>query len=552
MYFSLKLLFQVIVFVWGVYVVNSWVCLLRNYRTARKVGLPLRVIPVSPENPLWMLVDKKIFVPLFAYFPIGTGSFTRFNWRGWEFADKYQVHEELGDIFMMVTPGRLWVHLCNPEALSEVLRKEKDFPRPLEIFEMTKVFGDNVSTADGKAWNKHRKITSLAFNEHNNEFLWTESLRQSQDMGRYWSSKNCITTTADDTRTLSLHILSAAGFGKFYQFQGQEEKSPTSAATNYKESLQIILDNCLYLFVLGTNIIKKPWMPKKLRLLNDAVITFQNYMTDVYEAEKRDTAQSKAANNNLMTQLIRASLGEDGLSESEIYGNIFVFNFAGHDTTAHTFAFTVYLLATNPIVQEWVSEELQHVLGDRPVETWSYSHEFPRLKRCLALLYETLRLYPPVPIAKSTGKGDRTLVVEGKVLVLPPNTLVIPNHVATHTHPKFWGSDSLDYKPSRWIESSGTSPENETFVTPRKGSFIPWSEGIRNCPGKKFSQVEFVATLAVLLRHWRVEPKLQLNETMDQARRRVLQLVEKDTGQVLLLQMLHPERAPLVWKHVKV
>ncbi|KAH8704634.1 cytochrome P450 [Phaeosphaeriaceae sp. PMI808] len=544
MYFSLKLPLQAIVLLWGVYIVRSWFCLFRNYLIARKVGVPLRIIP--------MLVDKRIFVPLFEKLPIGSGSFTRFNWRGWEFADKYRAHKEMGDIFMMVTPGRLWVHLCNPEALSEVLRKDKDFPRPLEIFEMTKVFGDNLSTANGKSWNKHRKITSLAFNERNNELVWSESLRQSQDMGRYWGSKGSITTTADDTRTLSLHVLSAAGFGNFYKFKGQEEKSPTSAATNYKESLRIILDNCLYLFVLGTNIIKKPWMPKKVQLLNEAVISFKQYMTDVYEAEKRDMAQDKPANNNLMTQLIRASLGEDGLSESEVYGNIFVFNFAGHDTTAHTFAFTVYLLATDPKIQDWVSEELRYVLGGKPIEKWTYTDDFPKLKRTLALLYETIRLYTPVPIAKSTGKSDQTLTIEGKLLVLPANTLVIPNHIAVHTHPKFWGSDSLEYKPSRWIESSGTSHNNEILVTPRKGSFIPWSEGVRNCPGKKFSQVEFVATIAALLRNWRVEPKLRPNETMDQARRRILQLVEEDTGQVLLLQMLHPERAPLVWKHVEV
>lgn len=76
-------------------------------------------------------------------------------------------------------------------------------------------------------------------------------------------------------------------------------------------------------------------------------------MTEVYETEKKALADGKPAENNLMTQLIRASLGEDGLTETEIYGNIFVFNFAGHDTTAHTIAFTVYLLATAPHVQDW-------------------------------------------------------------------------------------------------------------------------------------------------------------------------------------------------------
>jgi Cytochrome P450 len=88
----------------------------------------------------------------------------------------------------------------------------------------------------------------------------------------------------------------------------------------------------------------------------------------------------------------------------------------------------------------------------------------------------------------------------------------------------------------------------ETITTPHTGSFIAWSEGIRNCPGKKFSQVELVAAMVGLFRDWRVDPIPEGIEDLDTARRRVMRMVEDDTGQVLLLQMLHPERAALVWK----
>lgn len=143
---SLQSSLGVVILPWLLYVFYSWYCLFRNYLIARKVGIPVRVIPINPENPLWMVVDKKIFIPIFEKLPFGSGSFTRFNWRGWEFSDKYRAHEEMGDVFMIATPGRNWIHLCNPEALAEVLRKEKDFPRPMEIFAMTKVFGDNLTT----------------------------------------------------------------------------------------------------------------------------------------------------------------------------------------------------------------------------------------------------------------------------------------------------------------------------------------------------------------------------------------------------------------------
>lgn len=125
-------------------------------------------------------------------------------------------------------------------------------------------------------------------------------------------------------------------------------------------------------------------------------------------------------------------------------------------------------------MQDWLSQELDYVFGDKPFEDWSYTKDFPRLKRPLAILYETLRLYCPVPMAKSTGNADRVLHVEDKTYVLPKNCLFIPNNVAVHTHPKFWGSDSMEWNPSRWIEqpSQRDSIDEERFKEIRKGTFI--------------------------------------------------------------------------------
>ncbi|KAL2038881.1 hypothetical protein N7G274_008403 [Stereocaulon virgatum] len=547
------------------WVLYSWYCLFTNYLTACRIGVPLVIIPVSHENPLWMIVDKKIFIPLFERLPFGSGTFTRYNWRGWEFQDKNKSHLEKGDIFVVVTPGRNWLYLCNAEALLDVFQRRAEFPRPLELFEMVNVFGPNLSTTDGQQWQRHRKVTASCFNEQNNDLVWAESVRQARGMLNYWVLQKSIRSTADDTRTLSLHVLSSAGFGKSYPFQGHLEASPTNVATSYKESLQTILDNCILLMVLGQKFLSKNWLPQRLRKLHQATLTFKQYMTEVYEEEKRWIEDGKPGDSNLMTSLIRASAGANeagesegncgALTESEIYGNIFVFNFAGHDTTAHTLAFAVVILAANPSVQKWLSEELQYVLGDKDPSEWDYQAVFPRLKRCLAVLYETLRLYPPVPIAKSTGREPRTLTVGNKSFVIPANTMLIPNHVAIHTHPRYWGHDCLVWRPSRWIQSGkGTNVatksnlDNESIVMPHKGSFIAWSEGIRNCPGKKFSQIEFVATMAGLFKDWGVDPVPEGAENLDMARKRVMHMAETDTGQVLLLQLLHPERAALAWR----
>ncbi|KAF2746361.1 cytochrome P450 [Sporormia fimetaria CBS 119925] len=534
---------------WGAFAWTawSWYHLFRNYRAARKIGIPLRVLPISHENPAWMIVDK-VFVPLFKKIPFGTGSFTRYNWRGWEFEDKFRSHEELGGAFVLVTPGRNWLYVCDPVALADIFQRRADFPRPLEIYEMTNVFGPNLSTTDGEQWQRQRKVTASAFNELNNEMVWAESLRQGHDMIAYWGRQQRVRTTSDDVRTFSLHVLSYAGFHKSYEFQGHDERKEKGIATDYKESLKLILENCVFLFVFGTRIIAKPWMPAKIRALHKAVLTFKNYMTDLYESEKNAFAPGKSARTNLMSALVREAQADKkgGLTESEFYGNMFLFNFAGHDTTAAALGFSFVLLATDPSTQDWIHEELDDVFGDRDPSQWVYA-DFQRMPRCLAIMMESLRLYAPVPIAKSTGKRPTALTVDGRTFTLPANTLVIPQHFAVHTHPKIWGQDSLEWKPSRWIAENGPQ-EGETIITPQKGSYVAWSEGLRVCPGRKFSQVEFVACMAAVFRDWYVEPVVYAGETMVQARNRVAKLVEEDTAIVLLLQMLHPERAPLVWK----
>lgn len=84
---------------------------------------------------------------------------------------------------------------------------------------------------------------------------------------------------------------------------------------------------------------------------------------------------------------------------TELYDNMFMLNFAGHDATAYTLTFAIHFLAANPAVQDWVSEEARCVLGEEPAE-WDYAMSFTRLKRCFAVLLETLRLCTAMPVAR--------------------------------------------------------------------------------------------------------------------------------------------------------
>ena len=115
--------------------------------------------------------------------------------------------------------------------------------------------------------------------------------------------------------------------------------------------------------------------------------------------------QGKSGSGSLMASFVRAldthqkeealvgtnaaQSHSKGLTIDEIFGNIFVINFAGHDTTANTLAFSMLLLAANPEVQDWIAEELYEMTESSNNETWDYSILFPKLKRCRAVLVRT-------------------------------------------------------------------------------------------------------------------------------------------------------------------
>ncbi|KAH8658139.1 cytochrome P450 [Xylariales sp. PMI_506] len=541
-------------------------CLFRNYTKARRigasVGVPTRIIPIDHMNPLWAVLDRKI-VPIVKKLPFGLGdnSFTRYNWRGFEREDKTRSHDEMGDAFIMVSPSYIWLYVNDPDTVMDCLRRKNDFKHPIMMTAMLGIFGTNLSVVEGQEWKVHRRITASCFNDQNNQIVWSEALTLATDMLQYWTSKPSVTSTADDTRTLSLHIMTRAGFGKSFKFVGHDEQLENSKAVSYKNSLQTILEDCILIMVLGRKFISKPWLPRKLRNLHAACTDFQAHMTEMYEAEKRTLAAGQGSgggDRNLMTQLVRASQdyegegrggGGGGLTENEIYGNMFVFNFAGHDTTTHTLTFLLFHLAAHPDVQAWLREEIRAVVGDESDPSrWDLATTFPRLRRCLAVLMETLRLFPPVGSAKWTDDATTTLKVHGgrDTVVLPPQTIVISNFGDLHVNPKYYGPDPLVWRPDRWIKPGG-QPGDEELLQPRRGTFLSWSDGPRDCPGRKFSQVEVVGALAVLFLNARVDPLTEKGETLDAARERVMRFIEADATHVLLLQLAHPETVPLVW-----
>lgn len=76
-------------------------------------------------------------------------------------------------------------YIGNVESVYEVLQRRSDFRREVDQMSVLNVYGKNLATTDGQEWQKHRKVTAIAFTDKNNELVWKASLAQADGMLRY-------------------------------------------------------------------------------------------------------------------------------------------------------------------------------------------------------------------------------------------------------------------------------------------------------------------------------------------------------------------------------
>jgi cytochrome P450 len=201
---------------------------------------------------------------------------------------------------------------------------------------------------------------------------------------------------------IALHVLTSAGFGTSHDWHGGARLPTEGHKLSHRDSLMTLLEHLTTTIVLS----QMPWLekirlllPKHLLHVKLAINEFDQYMDEMLATERRLMAQQQqnSAKPNLISTLIRTSDeaksgGVTGLrlTDQEIKGNLFIFNLAGHDTTANTLAYAVALLAAYPDVQDWVVEEVDAVLGEEggfdDGEVVKYETVFPRLKRVLAVM----------------------------------------------------------------------------------------------------------------------------------------------------------------------
>jgi len=278
----------------------------------------------------------------------------------------------------------------------------------------------------------------------------------------------------------------------------------------------------------------------------------RNEMLKDKNAASLSIKQSDLLTNLLLALKSSSEENKNYLDADELYGNLFIFIFAGHETTATTLTFALIVLSVYQEIQEKLYQEVTKKLGNR-IPTYD---DYPSLTYPQYIMKETLRVYPPVAVISKESTKDITLQVpvsnyqsldssqknnssqEMVPLSLPKGTTVAFSVGAIHNNPLYWPHPE-EFVPERFdpinspFKNKNGSNEEESVEmkeeTPSENdnhsndlpynryAFIPFSEGTRSCIGRKFSEVEFTFILTLIIQRYsiRLSPKYTKEQALE-------------------------------------
>ena len=181
------------------------------------------------------------------------------------------------------------------------------------------------------------------------------------------------------------------------------------------------------------------------------------------------------------------------LTEKEIIANIMTFFVVGFDSTANVLSTTTYALATNPLVQENLREEIVQAVKKCPGGKLSYE-TIMGLKYLDAVMSESLRLYPPAAANPRETVSDYVLETDSKFYKIPSGTMMSILIYAIHHNPDYF-KDPETFDPERFM------PERNHEIIPY--TYLPFGIGPRNCIANRFVLFQLKVCLVYLLQKYR-------------------------------------------------
>lgn len=379
--------------------------------------------------------------------------------------------------------GRVTV-VSDPAAIRHVLVENATSYRKddLQIRVLAPGLGNGLLTAEGDEWRLQRRTLAPLFSPRHVTGFLEAMAAAAEAMVARWERRGegaRLDIGLDMTR-VTLDVLERT---IFTHGLARDPDALGAAITRYFEAVGPV--DPLDIFGLPA------WLPRLGRLRARSTVRFlETVVNELIEARRRLISEGGEAPRDLMTLLLEASDPETGkgLGEYEVKANIITFIGAGHETTANTLTWTLYLLSQDLDARARVEQEVDEVLGEGPITQAGIE----RLAFTRAVIEEALRLYPPVPfLSRAALEEDRIgrhRIPKGSVVVMPPFVL--------HRHRTLW-DDPDAFIPERFL------PEARSRID--RFAYLPFGAGPRVCIGASFALQEALVVLAAIVRRVRLD-----------------------------------------------
>ncbi len=290
------------------------------------------------------------------------------------------------------------------------------------------LLGDGIFNVDGAQWLEQRKAASFMFAKRELKTMVDVFLRHFEELDGHLREGEPVEFQALASN-YTLDCFCELAFG--IDTGALRGKSAFGSAFNEAQAGTL----GRFVFYPWWKVLPSFVFPHE-RILKSAVAALDEIIFSLIRERRSDSQLSQR------TDLLSRLLQHDSFCDDR-YVRDAVLNFilAGRDTTAQTILWATYLLSTNPDVRERVEAEARAVEGPLCFESLK---SLPYIER---FIYETLRLYPPVPGDPKQAAVDD--VLPGGVQVYAGEVVLWSQNIMGRQERYF--PNPLKVDPDRWL-----------------------------------------------------------------------------------------------------
>ncbi|GAB7355339.1 hypothetical protein MBLNU459_g5868t1 [Dothideomycetes sp. NU459] len=398
------------------------------------------------------------------------------------------------------------VLLTNPKTLAEVLStKNYEFIKPAHFRSVLgKILGVGVLLAEGDEHKVQRKNLMPAFHYRHVKDLYPVFWSKAKEMidgisiaikapSEGSEKPSNVVEAGDWTSRATLDIIGVAGMGQdFGALKNPQNKLYQTYRTVFNPPSGVRFLQVLSVFL-------PPWFLRSLPLkrngeLQAASSLIKQTCRDLIEAKRAKMEKGERTEVDILSVAIESG----GFTDEDLVNQLMTFLAAGHETTASSMTWALYMLCKHPEVQTKLREEIREKLPSlRGSDTSINPAQLDGCYYLNAVCNEVLRVWPPVGLTMRIAAEDST--INGQLI--PKDTIVVLSPWAVNMNTKLWGDDAREFKPERWTAegqaNKGGADNNYSFLT--------FLHGPRSCIGQAFAKAEFASLLAAWVGRFETE-----------------------------------------------